>query len=175
MFTTSNFSKTACAFVSAIAMIGALAYTRGVELLAQIGMVAVGTTALVALVVGALLGLFYLITRQPVVDAAGRLADILKRNPKVVVRFSGVAIAAFSCACWVSSTLPDQKFNSFSVDKALVLCVASLISSICIAKYLRSSPRFAADFKFQSSQWILYPTSWIAVTAVSMLLTMSPK
>lgn len=175
MFTTSNFSKTACAFVSAIAMIGALAYTRGVALLEQIGMVAALTTAMVALFAGTLLGLFYLITRQPVVDAAGQVADILKRNPKVVVRFSGAVIAFFAGSCWVASTLPDPKFNSIDVDKALVLCVASLVTSICLAKYMRSSPRFAAEFKFESSQWLLYPISWFSVTAVCMLLTMSPK
>ncbi len=175
MFMTSNPGKAACAFVSVISMMGALAYTRGVELLANIGLVTVTITAVAALATGVLFGVVYLITRQPVVDAASRLGDILKRNPKNVARFGGVVIAAFSGACWVASTLPDPKFNSISVDKAVVLCAASLVTSVCIAKYLRSSPRAAAELKLEAVSWALYPITWFAVTAVCMLLIISPK
>ena len=175
MFGTINLGKVTCALVSVVSMIGALAYTRGVELLVNISMIAAGAILACAVLTGAVFVVVYLITRQPVVDAGSRLVEMLKRNPKIVARFSGTVIAVFTGVFWVLSTLPDEKFKSIGIDKALVLAGASLLTSVCLAKYLRSKPQLLPEFQFKSAQWVVYPICWFAVTAVSMLLIISPK
>jgi hypothetical protein len=161
--------------MSLISMVGALIYARGIDPLLEIGLVAVGVIASGSLVFGALFCVVYLTTRQPVIDAASRLGDILKRNPKNVAQFGGVVLAFFAGACWIAATLPDTKFSHIGADKAIILCGASIITSICIAKYLYSSPRAAIEFKLESAPWVFYPLTWFLVTGVSMLLIISPK